>query len=182
MKTALGLLEWKSIAKAIETTDVSLKSGAVDLVLSQTLCCGKFVSIFTGEIDAVRQALETGADFSAPELVDQVLIPHAHPKIVPAFMGTNEVEVGSALGVIETMSVVGAVNGADAALKAASVDVVEIRMAQGLGGKAFALLTGEVAAMQTAIQTAQEVLRDEGTLLATSVVPHAHGKLVDILL
>jgi microcompartment protein CcmL/EutN len=43
------------------------------------------------------------------------------------------------------------IEGADAAVKAANVELIEIRLAMALGGKAFVTMTGNVAAVQSAV-------------------------------
>ena len=43
MKKAIGLVEFKSIAKGIETTDERLKSANVELITSTALCPRKYI-------------------------------------------------------------------------------------------------------------------------------------------
>ena len=60
-------------------------------------------------------------------------------------------EALEALGIVESFSVASLIEGADAAVKAANVQLIEIRLAMALGGKAFVTLTGNVAAVQSAV-------------------------------
>ena len=53
----------------------------------------------------------------------------------------------NAVGVMEFFSVTAAVYAADAAAKAADVTLLDVRLGVGIGGKSFAVLTGEVAAV-----------------------------------
>ncbi|MCV5513041.1 BMC domain-containing protein, partial [Escherichia coli] len=43
MSKAVGILELSSIAKGMETGDAMLKSANVELLVSKTLCPGKFL-------------------------------------------------------------------------------------------------------------------------------------------
>ena len=60
-------------------------------------------------------------------------------------------ETLEALGIVESFSVASLIEGADAAVKTANVELIEIRLAMALGGKAFVTLTGDVAAVESAV-------------------------------
>lgn len=49
---------------------------------------------------------------------------------------------------MEFFSVTASVYAADAAVKAADVDLIDVRLGTGIGGKSFVVLTGEVAAFE----------------------------------
>ena len=61
-------------------------------------------------------------------------------------------EALEALGIIESFSVASLIEGADAMAKSANVQLVEVRLAMALGGKAFASVTGSVAAVTAAVE------------------------------
>lgn len=50
MKNSIGLLEFKSIAKGIEVTDALMKGSRVELVLSNAICPGKYITLVTGSL------------------------------------------------------------------------------------------------------------------------------------
>ena len=60
MKNSIGLLEFKSIAKGIEVTDALMKGSRVELVLSNAICPGKYITLVTGELTQVKNAEELG--------------------------------------------------------------------------------------------------------------------------
>jgi microcompartment protein CcmL/EutN len=60
---------------------------------------------------------------------------------------------------------------ADAAVKAADVDIIEIRCATGLGGKSFLYLTGDVSSVNSAVEAGIDVLRGTGLILSHVVIP-----------
>jgi microcompartment protein CcmL/EutN len=62
------------------------------------------------------------------------------------------------------------------------VTLLEIRLARALGGKAFVLLTGEVAAVRAALDAGVAAARESGLLLGTALIPAPHPDLVRSLL
>ncbi|MCL6098390.1 MAG: BMC domain-containing protein, partial [Bacteroidetes bacterium] len=68
--------------------------------------------------------------------------------------------------------------GADAAVKAATVRLIEIRLAMALGGKAFCTITGEVAAVQSAVDAGAKVISDRGLLVNKIVIPQPRPELL----
>ena len=60
---------------------------------------------------------------------------------------------------------------ADAAVKTAAVDLIEIRCATGLGGKSFLYLTGDVSSVNSAVEAGIDVLKGTGLILSHVVIP-----------
>jgi microcompartment protein CcmL/EutN len=58
--------------------------------------------------------------------------------------------------------------------KAASVTLLEVRLAMALGGKAFCTLTGDVASVQTAVAAGRKVIADAGVLVNAVVISRPH--------
>ncbi|KLU62769.1 BMC domain protein [Peptococcaceae bacterium CEB3] len=83
---------------------------------------------------------------------------------------------------IETFTAAAAVVAGDIAVKTAQVDLIEIRLAHGLGGKSFVTFCGDVGSVAMAVEAASKALAAEGTLLDKAVVAAPHlevwGKLV----
>ena len=57
MKPVLGFIEYRSIAKGLEATDVMLKGGKVELIQATVMCPGKFVALISGDLSAVKEAV-----------------------------------------------------------------------------------------------------------------------------
>ena len=87
-----------------------------------------------------------------------------------------------ALGVIESFSVTSLIEAADAAAKAADVQLIEIRLAMALGGKAFVTLTGKVSAVQAAIDAGSSLVSEKGLLVHKVVIPRPHENLLNELI
>jgi len=74
-----------------------------------------------------------------------------------------------ALGLIETGGLVAAIEAADAALKAASVELITYEKVT--GGLVTVAVTGEVAAVQAAVEAGSAAAARVGTLICRHVIP-----------
>lgn len=182
MKKSIGLLEFKSIAKGIEATDKMLKSANVELILSSPLCPGKYITLLCGDVGAVKSAVKTGAHIGETFIIDSYIIPNVHEDIFPALTATTNIEKISSLGIIETMSAITAIMAGDIATKAANVQLLEIRIARGLGGKGFILMTGEIGAVKSAMKTCENKLEQTGDIISAVVIASPSEDLIPKLL
>ena len=82
------------------------------------------------------------------------------------------------MGILESFSVASLIEGADAAVKASSVRLIEIRLAMALGGKAFCTLTGEVAAVQSAVDAGANLIGEKGLLVNKVVIAQPRKELM----
>lgn len=174
---SLGLLELSSIAAGVRAADEVVKAASVELVDAVPVSPGKFLVVFTGDVAAVEASLAAGRRAAEDHRVDELLLARVHPDVAPALAGKagRAVAPGTALGIVETMSVASAVVGADAAAKAASVRLLEIATGRGIGGKGFFTVAGDVAAVQAACAAAESVAGARGFHLRTEILagPHA---------
>jgi len=182
MIETVGLLEFSSIAKGIEAADAGLKAAHVELVFSKTVCPGKYNLLYTGEVSAVKAALEAGEQVGGIYLVDSVLIPRVHPQVISSIYQATEPDLHGAVGIIEFYSVAGAVYAADAAVKAAEVTLLDIRLGIGIGGKSVVILMGEVAAVTEAVHAGCAVGIDKGMLVSKVVIPNPRPEILGSLL
>ena len=106
------------------------------------------------------------------------MIANLHEAVFPALSGTSKAEALDALGIVESFSVASLIEGADAAVKAANVELIEIRLAMALGGKAFVTLTGDVAAVSSAVEAAARVVGEKGMLVNKVVIAHPRPELL----
>jgi len=178
MNSSIGLLEFKSIAKGIEVTDEIMKSSNVELVMSNAICPGKYVSIITGELAQVRNAIEIGKTLGGIFKIEAEMIANIHPDILPALSGTAEIDDITSIGVIETMSALNSIITADIARKAANVRLIEVRIARGLGGKGFTIFTGEISAIKRAISAVNEKFIPMGDILCSTAISNCNKELV----
>ncbi len=174
---AIAMIELNSVARGVESADEMLKSADVDLVMAQPICAGKFMVLVSGEVDAVERALDVGREAAGEFLVDDFVIPNVHASVFPALTATTRIQAVDSLAVIETFSVASAITAADAAVKAADVEIIEIRCATGLGGKSFLTLTGDVASIHAAVEAGIDTLKGSGLILSHTVIPYPSPQL-----
>ena len=176
---SIGLIELTSIAAGFQVTDAMLKTAAVDLMLSRSICSGKYMVMVRGEVGAVEASVASGITAGNFSVIDSFVIPNLHESVFPAIAGSAKVEALEALGILESFSVAALIEGADAAVKAANVQLIEIRLAMALGGKAFVTLTGDVAAVEAAIAAGAAVVGQKGMLVNKVVIPRPRGELLN---
>jgi microcompartment protein CcmL/EutN len=182
LKRAIGLIELRSIARGMLTTDAILKAADVELLRAHVVCPGKYIILVAGTISHIRSAVNVGQEVAPEVVVDHFILTNVHPSVFPALTATTEIEDVKAIGVIETFSLAAAIVAADTAVKAAPVDLIEIRLPFALGGKAFTVFTGEVSSVRNAVNAATAQLKDEGVIESFAVIPSPHKDLIEKLL
>ena len=182
MPETIGFIELNSIAKGVEVADAVLKAAAVQLVHAKAGCPRKYYLLFYGEVAAVKASLDVGLVIGGDRVVDSCLIPRVHPQVIRAINMAGMPEQTGAIGVMEYFSVTAAIYAADAAVKAADVDLIDIRLGTGIGGKAFVVLTGEVAAVSESIKAGIHTPNAEGMTVSHVVIPQPHPGLLESLL
>jgi microcompartment protein CcmL/EutN len=181
-REAIGLVETISIAVGIKITDEMAKTAPVEILESTAICPGKFMVLVSGAVSPVESALKRGTEVGGDVVVDTLFIPNVHPGVFPAILGATDVSDVGAVGIVETFTVASSISAADAAAKAARVTLIEIRLAKGLGGKAFFTFTGEVHEVEAAMDAALEVVRRGGNLVRSVIIPRPHADTIAKLL
>ena len=179
---ALGMLELKSIARGFQCADTVVKTADVELVFAKPICPGKFIILVKGGIAAVASALEAGQLSCGDYVVDSFLLGNPHEHVYAGLEGNYEYQEVAAMGVVETWAVPAALVAADQGAKAAQSDVVKVGLAQQLGGKAYVVFTGEVAAVQASVEAAVRDQRVADKLVDTTVIPNPDKKLWEAIL
>jgi ethanolamine utilization protein EutM len=87
--------------------------------------------------------------------------------------------MADALGMIETKGFVGMVEAADAAVKAAKVDLVGYEKIG--GGYVTMMVRGDVAAVKAAVEAGARGAERVGELVSTHVIPRPHAN-IDLVL
>ena len=177
MSNAIGMVEYTTVSTGMQAADLIVKTANVEIVEASTVCPGKYMVIFAGEISAVKASVENCKTRYSAKLIDSFVLGNPHEDILPAICGATDVSEVEALGVFETYTAASAVVAADNTVKTSSVDLIEIRLARGMCGKSYMTLTGEVAAVTAAIESAKEQLKDKGTFLDSSIIARPSEKL-----
>ena len=84
-----------------------------------------------------------------------------------------------ALGLVETLGLVGAVEAADAMVKAANVIVDGYRPMK--SGRVAVLVRGDVGAVQAAVAAGSAAADQVGELVTSQVIPRPHGETDDVV-
>ncbi len=171
MSRAIGIIESSSVAMGFLIGDTMIKAANVELLLLRSVCSGKFVALVGGEVAAVKAAVEAGINAAAHTLIDSFVIPSVHESIFRAIRGASDISKTDALGILEAFSVASLIEGADAAVKAANVEIIEIRLAMALGGKAFCTMTGSVSDVTEAVNVGKQIIGEKGLLVNAVVIP-----------
>lgn len=167
---AIGFVETTSVAKGIQAADEMLKAASVDLLMARPCCPGKYLVMIAGQVGAVQNAVECGAAVTGEFLVDSFTLGAVHPSVFEAMTATTVLTNRQALGIIETYSVAGAILAADGAAKAADVQLIEVRLAAGLAGKSFVLMTGDIGSVDAGVEAGLGTLSDRGMVLSHVVI------------
>jgi microcompartment protein CcmL/EutN len=179
---SLGMVEFNSIAVGIEASDFMVKAALVDIVFVKTICPGKFLAAVHGDVAAVQASVAAGLAAGADAVVDHFVIPSISPLVVTGLCGALEIVRGAAIGVVETFSAASTILAADVAVKAADVDLALVRLAMGLGGKAYFVVSGDVGPVEMAVGPAAAQASADGLLVRKTIIPSMSPQLLPYIL
>ena len=182
MPKAIGMVEFNSMARGIFSADKMVKVSEVDIVTCSPTCPGKYIAIVHGDFSAVEVSVKMGERTADEYLVDSIVIPNVHPDVFPAITGTTMPDKISAIGIIESFSIATMIIVADAVLKAANVEPIELRLGNGLGGKALFVFTGDLSSVESGIKAGQNVAIDKSLLVNSEIIASPSKLLVSSLL
>ena len=172
---ALALLEFSSIAAGIEAGDAMVKRAPVSKILSGTVQPGHYLVLVVGDVASVEEAVAAGKEVGQTALHDTLFLPNVHPDVVTALGGLRQAAQEDALGVIETRTVASAIFAADAGVKGAEVSLLQLRLADGLGGKGLVYFHGSVANVETAVSLSANIAQNQ--LVKQMVIPQLHAEM-----
>lgn len=176
----LGAIELTSIARGYRVVDQMVKRAPITLLDARPYCPGKFLAVITGDVASVDEALQAGARESGSSLFGTIFIPDLMPEVIAAINRTVTVPVDETIGVIESFSAVSVIEAADAAIKAASINIESISMLEGLGGKAFVVFAGQLTDVETAVGAARMRIPDD-MFVDSQVISQVSPELIAFL-
>ncbi len=177
IEPALALLEFSSIAAGIQAADAMVKRAPIDVIRAGTVQPGKYLVLIGGQVADVGESLNAGREVGGAATLDFVFLPHVHPDVVEAIGGGRVAQANDALGIVETNTVAAAIHAADAGVKGAEVRLVEVRLADGLGGKGLVFFSGVVADVEAAVEIGVGVLEQPELLVRQVVIPLLHPEM-----
>jgi microcompartment protein CcmL/EutN len=192
MKQALGMIETKGLVAMFEAADAMLKAANVTFAGWVPVGSGLVTAFVEGDVAAVKAATDVGA--SAARRVGEVscvqVIPRPHDDLdkfvqsatkKPAAAGENaKKDPGNALGLLETRGLVGVIEGSDAMVKAAGVQLV--RLVEIGGGYVTAVVRGDVGSVRAAVDAGAEAAKRAGELVASHIIARPHDGLIEGML
>lgn len=179
---ALALVEFDSIAAGIMAGDAMVKKAPVARIVAGTVHPGRYLVLVSGEVAPVQEALAAGLAAGSGAILDHVFLPGVHHDLPAGIAAGRRPGPIEALGIVETASVAAAIQAADAGLKGAQVTLLELRLADGLGGKGLAFFSGAVTDVEAAMAIACEAIAEGGHLLNAVVIPQLHAEMAENLL
>jgi len=182
MSKAIGMVEYKTVSSGVVAADAMIKTSHVEIIEAQTVCPGKYIVIISGDLSAVKAAVDLAKKNYESQLIGSFVLGNPHESIFPAIYGATEIENIAALGILETYDAASIIVAADVAAKTAIVELIELRIARGMCGKSYLMLTGEIAAVEAAIKHAKTSIEPNGMFLDSSVIARPDKKICRTIL
>jgi microcompartment protein CcmL/EutN len=170
----IGVQEFASIAAGFLALDAIVKAAPVVILATRIVTPGKFVVLFTGDVASVDASLTAGRREAEEQMIDELFIPNLDKKVIPAVRGPVKVAEWDALGIVESLSVTAGIEAADIAAKEAQVEIPEIRLAGGMGGKSTIKIMGRIEDVQASVEAAAGCVQGKGQLCKHVVIPRPH--------
>ena len=174
---SVGIIEISNITKGYLVCDTILKLTSIKMLSAGSVCPGKFVMVFTGTISSVSHACQHIQESFSEYILDISEFGNIDDRIFDAINGVIDGRLTGAVGIIETYSAASCILAADHALKAANVDIAELRLARGMGGKSFVSLTGTISSVNEAVEVGKSFASENGFLNDTTIIASPHEDL-----
>ncbi len=171
---AIALIELGSIAAGAYAADRMVKRSPIEMLHAGTVQPGKYLILVGGGTAEVEESYREGMQVAPAEILDEVFLPQVDPRVVEALDGVRTFANVESLMVLETSSIAAIIRATDAAVKGAAVEVAEIRMGSGLGGRGVAVLTGERTDIEAAADIAAKALAGRNVTLCHSIISNVH--------
>jgi microcompartment protein CcmL/EutN len=173
----LGVLEFSSIAIGYTALDEMLKIAPIRIIEARTICPGKYLIVFSGDVASVEYSYKKGFETGKDLIVDSLFLPQVHEDIIPAIGKKVLSEEWNAIGIIETLSVASSIEAGDTAAKVGGIRIIEIRLAIGFGGKSYVKIQGPLDAVEAAIEAGAAKAMMKGQLCMKTIIPRPHNEV-----
>ena len=174
---SIGALEFQSIAQGINLANEISKIAPVEVIAFQTICPGRFFFTISGDAEAVRTAVQYGMNVGQKQVLDHFMIPNISLPIIQGLRyHYDTVESIDSIGVLETKTLCSGLLSIDAALKAGSVQLLKLKLAQTIRGKFLAVVSGSTSSVDFAMQQAQIAAAEE--LINAATIPSFQQELL----
>ena len=162
--------------------DLLVKEAEVEVLSAGTVQAGRYLILFGGPVEPTQYAYARASEVAGSMLTDAVLLPWVEERIVPALMDSviHPTAGGDTLGVLQLGSSPTMLRAVDAALKGALVQLLQLRVAEGLGGRSLATVFGETTDVEAAIEVAESAIgprSDWSTSVIRNIDPTVAARL-----
>lgn len=173
----LATIEFDSIAIGIKSLDEMAKEAPINIIDAFTICPGKYIIVFSGDVASVEYAYNKGLECGSKHIIDKLYLPMVEQSVINAIGKVVETQHWDAVGIIETLSITAAIQAADVAAKVGDIDIVEIRLSIGYGGKSYIKIMGRLEDVEIAIQESEEVIKSKTQYFTSVVIPQPHSEI-----
>ena len=166
---AVSVWEFDSIVDGIHAADAIAKGSPIASFFTGTTHPGRYVILVGGDTASVDVARDIVEDLDLVCL-DTRFLPDIAAEVLAVVTGPDAPadSRGDAIGVVETATVSSGIDAADAAVKAADVTLDALRLADGIGGKAYLVVSGTVGDTEAAVEAAIE--RADSQIVSSVVI------------
>lgn len=179
MNKALGLIEFSKIPTGYYFLDKIAKGNNIDILYSATVCPGKFIALFKGDIASVNRAVED-VQGESDSLIDSFILGNPSEELYSCIMGVfSPLEKGKAIGISESFSVAAIIEAADIAIKSAEIKLCQLRLAKGMCGKSFFVLMGDVSAVKAALDSGDRFLKEKAMYIDSALISNPDENILD---
>ncbi len=182
MADALALLELDSVASGLAAVDSLVKRAPVEVLEANLVEPGRFLILVAGGVAEVEESVAAVEERHETALLTRMLLPMVHPGLLAGVHGEEHAETPDTIGVVEGTNVAGTLEAADRSLKEADVILAGIRLAIGLGGRAYYVVSGQHPDVEAALDAGREVLESRGSLHRIECITRPHDEMVPWLL
>lgn len=174
---AICLIEFNNIADGITAADAMTKKAPIAMLKSGTISQGKYLVLIGGSTASVKESYQEGMSISSENVVDSLFLPDIHSQVYRAVLGYRQPCDVEALGIIETGTVAATIQVADAGVKGAKVNIVEIRLADGYGGKGYTLFNGKVEDVEAALEIGLQSIETHQVTVVSRIISALHPQV-----
>ncbi len=174
---AIALIEFSSIATGVTAGDAMVKKAPISMLKVGTVSRGKYLVLIGGSTASVEESFTEGLNIGCDAVIDKVFLPDVHPQVLDAMLGGRKKIIYEAFGIIETFSIAATIEASDAGIKGAIVDIVEIRLGDALGGKAFVMFNGKVEDVEAAVEIGMNAITNKALWRNKTIIPSIHREM-----
>jgi microcompartment protein CcmL/EutN len=151
-----------------------LKKAPITVIKSGTVHNGKYLVLIGGSVASVEESYAKGVTVDPDNIIDSMILPNVHKQLHDGILGTRLKCTKESLGIVEASSVSTMIKASDAGIKGADVNIVEIRLADDIGGKSFTIYNGSIEEIQAAVEIAKNAVANTEHWVNETIIPYLH--------